>query len=452
MFKFGKNINSNKNTWGTPEEKYSQKSLILSENVFVSPDKDNSSTPGNTLVIGGPGRGKGRNYILPNLLQFNSNYIIVDPKGEMAFQCNDMFRKAGYNVKVVNLTVDMPNLIDGSLTSLREYVADYNPFAYLKTEADIYNMADILCSNLPGTNMDSFWNEAQRLFLIVLIGYVNDMCEEKEKSLAHMVEILGMSYTKDMSEAFAPEFTAMMNEYCLKFPESIGARSFGKLMDFCAPSTIHSVAMGLMVDFQYLNLKRSDGNAMFGIADTLYLNTFRNSKTVLFIVTSTISRYGAKIQSLLISQAFDVFANNKIGEPVHFMLDEFPQFKIPNIERMLAVSKNCKVYFSIIIQAIEQINEKTRELVIGNCRNILWLGTSSPESIKFVANMIEHAAVKSAWDLSNVSFCMEARPLITAEEIRMMFNTDALVLMIGKQPIYDKKYMPEKHPNYIKGI
>lgn len=35
----------------------------------------------NILIVGGPGTGKTRFFVIPNLMQLNSSYVITDPKG-----------------------------------------------------------------------------------------------------------------------------------------------------------------------------------------------------------------------------------------------------------------------------------------------------------------------------------------------------------------------------------
>ena len=52
----------------------------------------------NVLVIGGSGSGKTRYYVLPNILQHNSSYIITDPKGEALASTGALLKEEGYEL------------------------------------------------------------------------------------------------------------------------------------------------------------------------------------------------------------------------------------------------------------------------------------------------------------------------------------------------------------------
>lgn len=46
----------------------------------------------NVLVIGGSGAGKTMFYARPNLLQANTGYIVLDPKGELIEDCGGFLK------------------------------------------------------------------------------------------------------------------------------------------------------------------------------------------------------------------------------------------------------------------------------------------------------------------------------------------------------------------------
>ena len=50
----------------------------------------------NTLVGGGSGAGKTRFYCKPNLLQANTSFVILDPKGEIVRDVGDVYKRQGY--------------------------------------------------------------------------------------------------------------------------------------------------------------------------------------------------------------------------------------------------------------------------------------------------------------------------------------------------------------------
>lgn len=74
--------------WANPKninKKYADKNIqhnkILSQNVSIGLNGKKHRRNLNTLVIGGSGAGKTRFYCKPNIMQCNTSYVILDPKG-----------------------------------------------------------------------------------------------------------------------------------------------------------------------------------------------------------------------------------------------------------------------------------------------------------------------------------------------------------------------------------
>ena len=57
--------------------------IILSKKLRMGLDGYKTQRNANVIVLGGSGAGKTRGYVLPNLMQLNSSYIVLDPKGEI---------------------------------------------------------------------------------------------------------------------------------------------------------------------------------------------------------------------------------------------------------------------------------------------------------------------------------------------------------------------------------
>lgn len=433
--------------------------LILGEGVYVRPE--GNTLPGNTLVVGAPRSGKGRNYIMPNILQFNSNYVVIDLRGELVHKFGGILKESGYDVKIVDFQNRPFQTVYPNGTTRSLQVSSYNPFAYVSDDDDIRMIADALMPKVQEGDHkgDPFWTEAYHLLLLSSIGYVNDMCNDNDKNLAYVNEVIHLSHAKDVDAVFSEEFTAMMNEYCTKYPENIGAKSFVELSKIVTSKTSHTVSMSLAVELAYLNLPDRFKEPIFKKADTLSLKSFRSKKTALFIVVDCCDGLLENIDTLLVSQAFKVFAScDKPVEPVHFMLDEYSSLKIHDIEPMLAVSCNYNVTFSILVQTILQLGD-IRDVIIGSCRNILWFGGSCVTSAEFLSRSVgvlhlPRYADQVPWKAIQ-SHQREIERLahpVTPEELLRMPTSNAVVIRSGEEPVYCKKYVPEKHPNYVKEI
>lgn len=76
--------------WGNAKQmnkKYMQlpksQNKILTQNVLLGFNAKKHKRNLNVLVVGGSGAGKTRTYGKPNIMQCNSSYVVLDPKGEI---------------------------------------------------------------------------------------------------------------------------------------------------------------------------------------------------------------------------------------------------------------------------------------------------------------------------------------------------------------------------------
>ena len=81
----------------------------------------------NILVIGGSGSGKTRFFAKPNLMQANTSFVVLDPKGENLRDTGYLLEEKGYEVRVLDL-INM------------EKSHCYNPFVYLKDDNDVQRL------------------------------------------------------------------------------------------------------------------------------------------------------------------------------------------------------------------------------------------------------------------------------------------------------------------------
>ena len=89
--------------WGDPmllNRRYSQcpyaHNKILTQNVRIGLNGRKHRRNLNVLVIGGSGSGKTRFYCKPNLMQANTSFVVLDPKGEQLRDCGHLLEEQGY--------------------------------------------------------------------------------------------------------------------------------------------------------------------------------------------------------------------------------------------------------------------------------------------------------------------------------------------------------------------
>src|SRR5574344_1381462 len=84
-------------------ERNSNNNKILTQNVFLGLDGRKHRRNLNLLICGGSGAGKTRFFAKPNIMQCNSSFVILDPKGELLRDTGYLLKKKGYKVKVLDL-------------------------------------------------------------------------------------------------------------------------------------------------------------------------------------------------------------------------------------------------------------------------------------------------------------------------------------------------------------
>ena len=55
------------------------------------------------LVVGGSGAGKTRFYAKPNIMQANTSFVALDPKGELLRDTGKLLESKGYEIRVLDL-------------------------------------------------------------------------------------------------------------------------------------------------------------------------------------------------------------------------------------------------------------------------------------------------------------------------------------------------------------
>ncbi len=139
--------------WGNAvdlNKKYKQPNnynKILTKNVSIGLNGKKHRRNVNVLVVGGSGSGKTYSYCKPNVMQCNTSYVVLDPKGEIVRDTGNLLEENGYDVRVLDL-----------INMEKSYC--YNPFVYLKTDNDVQKLVtNLFKSTTPkgSTTNDPFW-------------------------------------------------------------------------------------------------------------------------------------------------------------------------------------------------------------------------------------------------------------------------------------------------------
>lgn len=444
--------------WGDVQrinKKYMQlpknKNKILTKNVMLGLNARKHRRNLNVLVIGGSGAGKTRFYGKPNVMQCNSSYVILDPKGEILRDTGNLLEKKGYKIKVLDL-----------VNTKKSHC--YNPFVYIKDDNDIQKLVgNLFKSTTPkgSQSQDPFWDISASMLLSALFYYLKHEAPEEEQNFSMASEMLRAGKPKEEEEYESP-LDILFKRLEYKNPNHIAVKYY-KDYHSGAGRTLKSIIVTLASKLEKFNLDAIEGITKF---DELELDKLGTEKIALFAIIPDNSTDFNFLVSILYTQIFQVLyykADYEYGGalpiPVHFVMDEFANVALPNdFEKILSTMRSRNISVSIILQNLSQLKalfEKSWESIIGNCDEFLYLGGNEHSSYKYVSELLGKETIdintygRSTGHSGNYStnYQQTGRELLTPDEVRMLDNDNAILLIRGEKPIIDKKYNILEHPN-----
>ena len=169
---------------------------------------------------------------------------------------------------------------------------------------------------------------------------------------------------------------------------------------------------------------------------------------------------------MLYTQAFqelyyqaDKVHGGSLPVPVRLMFDEFANVALPDgYARLQATMRSRNVMATIILQNISQLKELFKdswEGIIGNADAFIYLGGNEQSTHKYVSELLGKETIETRTSSQSKgrngsysqNFQQAGRELMTPDEVRMLDNHYALVLVRGEAPVIDEKYDLMRHPN-----
>jgi len=385
---------------------------------------------GNTFLVGAARTEKGRAYIRPNVLQFNSNYIVTDNHCEHLQCLAPSLIKNGYSVKAVSFG-PKKSTIKKQIPNIS--VVNYNPFHYLKEPTDIALMAEILSYPIE----DPYIKPLCKHLLMACIGYICNFETVKRQSFPVLVEYVKLCLS-DIST-----FKKLFNQGLVLYSKAFWSTSYQIFSN--ESLEVQLFVVGKL--FSYLEpygMTDDDGSYIYETSDTIEIKDFTNNPSALFIEISTNDKTFALGQTLFLSQLIHhFFRTEKSTRITHFLLDEFFNIPlIPNFKNILAVSKTYNMIFSVLYQDMNQLYSVYGEI---DAKKLL----KEFHTYVYFGGWIRDAA-QYFCDLMN-EFTPQNKKLKIMPEILLQYPRNKMLCLHKRQPpIVGKKYLLEKHPNFIK--
>ena len=444
--------------WGRAEQidkKYRKKepqdNKLLTQHVRIGLDGRKHRRNLNVLVCGGSGAGKTRFYCKPNIMQANTSFVVLDPKGEILRDTGSLLEKEGYEIRVLDL-VNM------------EKSHGYNPFVYLRDDNDVQRLVtNLFKSTTPkgAQSQDPFWDTAASMLLLALIFYLKYEAPEHEQNFSMVMEMLRAGEVSEEEETISP-LDSLFYELEADNPYHIAVKYYRDYHSGSA-KTLKSIQITLAARLEKFNLKSL---ASLTCADELDLASLGERKTALFALIPDNDTSFNFLVSILYTQLFQQLfhaADHKYGGRlpmhVHFCMDEFANVSLPDdFDKILSVMRSREISVSIILQNLAQLKalfEKQWESIVGNCDEFLYLGGNEQSTHKFVSELLGNETIdtntygRSMGRNGNYStnYQTAGRELMTPDEVRLLDNRYAILFIRGERPVLDFKYDLLKHPS-----
>lgn len=447
-----------------------------------------TETNNNVMIVGGPGTGKTRYYVKPNLLQANANYFITDPKGTLIADMTHVLTKCDYEIK----TFDTINMAQSN---------KFNPIAYITSESKLMRFVECLIRNTTGDKDhkgDPFWENSEKLLYLALTAYLLEHCPPEDRNIESLILLLSLADASETDESYMSaldwlfwqletgkslsedtqevaqdpyklSFASQETEWVQRYPAVKSAEDFAlatyKQFKVAAGKTLKSIMISCNVRMKPFDIKevrelcKTDELCLCELGE-------KNKKVAIFASMSDTDSTFDFLFALLMQTALDELCevalarhHGKLPRCVHFIFDEFANIgTIPDFERMVTVTRSRNIAISMILQSLSQLEEsygeKNATTIMNACDTLLFLGGKSSETNKKISEMIGKQTIKNmtineSYGSSSSytkNYNIIERDLMQPSEVARMPRDEALVLINGAQPFRDKKYTLRDHP------
>lgn len=433
------------------DPKYFENKLV-SQNVRIGLDGKKHRRNLNTIIIGGSGAGKTRFYGKPNIMQCNTSFVTLDPKGEILRDTGYLLEKEGYVIKVM----DLINMNKSHC---------YNPFEYIHDDKDVLKLITNLIRNTTpkgSQTNDPFWEKSETALLEGLCLFLLHEAPKEEQNFTMVMEMIAAADVREDDEYYISPLDRLFNDLQREKPNSLAVKQYN-IYKQAAGKTAKSILISVGVRLAAFNL---ESIASITSTDELELEKVGERKTAIFAVIPDNDSTFNFLVGMLYTQLFqtlyyqaDIVHGGELPVPVHFLMDEFANVALPDeFDKLLSTMRSRQIFVSIIIQNLAQIKALYKdawESIVGNCDELYYLGGNEQSTHKFISEYLGKETLdtntygKSSGKSGSYStnYQQVGRELLTADEVRLLDNDYALLFIRGERPIFDKKYDILKHPN-----
>ncbi len=417
---------------------------------LLTQNKDCYGMNQNIIIVGPPGCGKTRCWVIPTLFQLirrGESCICTDSKADIYGYVWWVAHMHGYETKFINF--DSKTICHSDGVDLFA--------AATKSDEECYSLAETVVANISTTDKkDDFWYQAGRNLLVAVMLLVKNDPTRTEKSLAEVRRTLSQQPAQLIAE-----FNLHRRE--------------GSMLTTCAdgfiaapPVVQQSVYSGLSMQLNLLALPAINkvlsedevDISLIGKKPCMYFVNLSDMKRDLDFIT-------ALFFECVISELSNLADDGELKVPVTLLFEEFANIgKIPQWHEKMSVLRSRRVTPIMVVQDIEQLaikyGEKEANIIFDDCATQVFLGSNNLATLKMFSELIgdteveiQESRTKEVTSKFNPikgtvtetpTLRKATRPLYRPDELRRMRYPREIVVMsqtnVCEMERLDKDYHP----------
>ncbi len=394
-------------------------------------------------VVAGSRSGKGRSFIVPNLLSYKGSVIVIDPKGEnAAITARYRAEELGQNVHILDPFKVTPN-------HCKKYRKQFNPMRMLSIDSptlveDAGLIADALV--VSQQKADPHWDQTAKAFIEGLLLHVaSSFYAPDEQTLTTVAELLAGKHMP--IKALLQE---MSENYWLDGRVSAAANTINEMPDNERGSVISSSRR---------HLKFLDYDALYSVlcGHDFDLSELKTRDTTIYLVLPATRMNSCR-------QFLRLFVNLTLGMveqeqnvpeyPIQMILDEMPVLSyMPELEQAIGQVAGLNLRLVCILQDLGQLKalyQDRFQSFLGNSGTLVFFGNVDQFTSQWVSDYLGKTTIgvaernalsidDRAQGRSGQHYRNQTVELLTPSEVRRYFARDdrynrMLVCIPGKKP------------------
>lgn len=391
------------------------------------------------LVLGGTGSGKTTSVLLPSLVQLidsNSSFVALDPKGELFAITGKHAIKHGANVVLIDFS--SPQSSDGwlPLQPAIDCVKGLNGRHKEELAGEIRILASTLIPERSETS--PIWTQASRILFSGLCAFVveNDQIPDECKNLSTVAALAFMPQEK------LQEIVEALDERSVAY-QSLSSIAFAPAETYGGFAVNLTTALSIYADpFISPLLAKSE----FQVED------FLTKQTCVYIKFNSSTEAFHPLIAAFVEQLIDSLrrlAENRCGgklkKPVYFILEEFPQLPKISLGKTLAICRSQGIYVTVCIQSrsmLEAIYKQDSPGIFNNLSTTVFLQSEDLKTNKYYSELLGNYTVEvvsqsqtsnSGSGSSTKSYSYHKSPLFAPDDLKEWgYEIGHLVMSKGK--------------------